>query len=149
MYILLPAIMAAAWLGNTVGFFTGRYMGPRLFNKEDSLFFKRKYLIKTKEFYDDYGSSMLIVGRFLPYIRTFAPIMAGAIQMSFRQFNLFNFIGAVLWVGSMVTFGFIIGKIFPGLQNHIDYIIYGFLLVTSSALVIGYLRTRRKKSVKE
>ena len=97
----------AAIAGNATGYYTGKYLGKRLFYKKDTFFFKQKHLETTKIFYKKYGGVSLIAGRFIWIVRTFVPILAGAIDMNFWKFNYYNVIGAVIWVGSLVTLGYL------------------------------------------
>ncbi len=145
LYVLLPCIMLAAFLGNTAGYLTGRYFGHRLFKKDDSLIFKKKYLERTRAFYEKRGNSMVLVARFLPIIRTFAPILAGAIDMPFKKFSLLNLAGAVLWVGLLIPVGYYLGSSHPGIIHYVHYFIIGFIVITAIPLVWAWLSGKGKK----
>lgn len=139
--VLLLSMAGAAILGNVVGYAFGRKVGPALFKREDSMIFKKKYVEVTRSFYERHGGKALIMGRFLPIIRTFAPILAGVIRVDFGKFMLFNFIGAVLWIGSLGSIGYFLGTRFPWVQDYLEYIVIGLIIVT----LIPVVRTWRKE----
>ena len=112
-------------------------------NRPDSLFFKKKYIETTREAFLKYGNGALIISRFLPIVRTFAPILAGLIHMNFRQFMLYNLIGGAIWVVTLVTAGYYLGERFPGIVDYVQYIILFFLGITTFTVVRGYLNARR------
>lgn len=113
MWVLLPLLFVAAVLGDNVGYWFGRKAGPPLFNREESLLFKRKNLLAAKDFYERHGGKTIILARFMPFIRTFAPIVAGAVEMEYRRFMFFNLIGGLLWAIGVTLAGFFLGSIFP------------------------------------
>jgi membrane-associated protein len=108
--ILLPLLAFAAILGDNVGYWFGNKTGPRIFNRENSRFFKKKNLIAAHEFYKKHGGKTIVLARFMPFIRTFAPIVAGAVDMEYRRFVFFNFFGGLFWVMLMTLVGFFLGK---------------------------------------
>jgi len=110
--ILLPLLAVAAILGDNVGYWFGNKAGPRIFNRENSRFFKRKNLIAAHEFYKKHGGKTIVLARFMPFIRTFAPIVAGAVDMEYRRFVFFNFFGGLLWAVGVTLVGFFIGTFF-------------------------------------
>lgn len=113
IWALVPLVFIAAVLGDNVGYWFGRKTGPPLFNRDESLFFKRKNLLAAKAFYETHGGKTVILARFMPFIRTFAPIVAGAVEMEYKKFILYNLAGGFLW-GIGVTFaGYFLGSIFP------------------------------------
>lgn len=132
---LLIGTMLAAIVGNFTGYGIGKYLGERLFKKEDSRFFKKSYLERTRTFYEKYGAGALILGRFLPVIRTFVPVFAGAVKLDFRRFVLYNIVGAILWVGTLVSLGYYFGNRFPKIADYAMYIIVGFILITTFPLI--------------
>jgi membrane-associated protein len=109
VYALVPLLTVAAICGNSVGYFIGRATGPRIFNRENSLFFNKKHAIRAHEFYEKYGRKTIVLAQFMPIIRTFAPVIAGVGGMKFRTFITFNIMGAVLWIWSMVAIGYFLG----------------------------------------
>jgi membrane-associated protein len=110
IWILLVILPVAAILGDNVGYWFGKRTGPYIFNRENSRFFKRKNLLAAKAFYDKHGGKTLVLARFMPFIRTFVPIVAGAVEMEYRRFFSFNFIGGMLWAVGMTLVGFALGK---------------------------------------
>jgi membrane-associated protein len=144
LWLLLLCIFSAAVLGSLTGYLTGYYFGGRLQNRPDSLFFKQKYIQNTREAFEKYGSSALIVARFLPIVRTFAPILAGLIHMRFQLFLLYNIIGGAVWVIVLVGGGFFFGERFPWIVDYVQWIIVFFLAVTTFTVVKGYLNARNE-----
>ncbi len=112
LFILLPLLAFAAILGDNVGYWFGNKAGPRIFNRENSRIFKRKNLLAAKAFYDRHGGKTIVLARFMPFIRTFAPIVAGAVDMQYRRFVFFNFFGGLLWAVGVTLVGYGIGKFF-------------------------------------
>jgi membrane-associated protein len=137
-------VMAAAILGDTVGYWIGAKSGPKLFTREQSLFFSKKHLLRTKEFYERHGGKTIIIARFLPFFRTFAPVVAGIGKMEYRRFLSFNVFGGIGWVFSMTMLGFILGKVFPGINKQIDKVIIVIILVSLLPGAISYLLNRKK-----
>lgn len=144
IYVLLGSISIAGVLGNLFGYIFGMKMGERLYKKEDSLLFKKKYIVTAELFFKKYGGLALIMGRFLPIIRTFAPIFAGIVRFDFRNYMLFNLAGGVLWVFSMLLAGFFLGTIFPSAKDNLEYIIIGIIVVTWIPVISTYLKERAK-----
>jgi membrane-associated protein len=138
------AVIAAAILGDTVGYWIGAKTGPKIFTREQSLFFSRKHLLRTKEFYERHGGKTIIIARFMPFVRTFAPVVAGVGQMSYRRFLGFNVIGAIGWVASMSLLGFTLGKIHPQITKEIDKLVIVIIFVSLIPGAIGYLKNRKK-----
>lgn len=138
---LLSSMAGAAVAGNITGYLFGRKVGPALFRREDSMIFKKRYLEITKSFYERHGGKALIMGRFLPIIRTFAPILAGVIKVDFGKFMLYNIIGAVLWIGSLGSIGYFLGSVYPWVQDYLEYIVIFLIVVT----LIPVVRTWRKE----
>ena len=152
IYILCLGIFAAGVLGNFTGYWFGWRTGPMLFKRKDSWLFKRKYVIMAEEFYHKYGGAALIIGRFVPIIRTFAPIFAGIVQMNFRKFVLFNLSGCAIWVMLLTLSGYFLGLEFPQIVHYIEYIVVGFISLTFMPILIALIRRRmatRKKNTIE
>ncbi|MEO5674884.1 MAG: VTT domain-containing protein [Chitinophagales bacterium] len=147
IFLLLLIVTAAAIAGNITGYFSGKMLGKRLFKRDDSFFFKKSHLTRAQDFYKKYAGSSIIAGRFLPIIRTFVPIVAGAIDMRFWKFNMFNIIGAFLWVWTFISLGYFLGKKVPNIMDHIEYIILGFFVVTTFVLVRGFYKMKKTKPV--
>jgi len=145
LLLLLGCVFGAAVVGSLIGYGTGYYFGAKLQNRPDSLFFKRKYIDDTRLAFEKYGTSALIVARFLPIVRTFAPILAGVIHMNFRFFMLYNVVGGAIWVTTLVGGGYFFGERFPGIVNYVHWIIIFFLAVTTFTVVRGYLNARKER----
>ncbi len=147
IFILLITVTIAAIIGNATGYYSGRILGKRLYVKKDSLFFKKKHLENAKEYYLKYGGVSLIISRFLPVIRTFVPIMAGTINMNVFKFNVFNVIGAILWIWTLIPLGYLAGKQIPNAALNIEYFIVGITVFVMSVTIIGFIK--HKKSGKK
>jgi membrane-associated protein len=117
IWILIPGIFICAALGDNVGYWFGNKVGPPIFNRPKSRLFNRKNLLKAKEFYDKHGAIAVTAARFVPFIRTFAPIVAGAVSMNYRTFIIYNLLGAVLWGIGMTTLGFLLGTWFGSVEG--------------------------------
>ena len=140
------AVMAAAIVGDTVGYWIGAKSGPRLFTREQSLLFSRKHLLRTQAFYERHGGKTIIMARFMPFIRTFAPVVAGIGKMNYRRFVSFNVVGGIAWTLSMTLLGFTLGKLYPPITKQIDKVIIVIIAVSLVPAAISYLVNRKKKS---
>ena len=145
VYTLVPALMAAAICGNSLGYFIGRTSGPRIFNRENSLFFNKKHAIRAHEFYARHGRKTIVLAQFMPVIRTFSPVIAGVGGMEFRTFISFNVIGAIVWVGSRVSIGYFLGSYIPGIDQHIEIVVVIVVFISLLPAIIGSYRSRRAK----
>jgi membrane-associated protein len=141
--ILILMLLVAAVSGTCVGYWFGLWTGDRLKDKKENLFYKRRYLDMTADFYRRYGLLAFVAGRFLPIVRTFVPILSGMIRIPFGQFFIFNVLGAASWIVTMVLLGHWLGNLFPNLINHVEYIIVGLVIVTAIPVIITYRRSRR------
>ena len=143
IYILIFGLIAAAVSGNFVGYWFGKKTGPVLYHRNDSFFFKKKYLRAAETYYKKQGAFALIMGRFIPIVRTFAPIIAGIVKLDYRKFAFYNITGAFLWISSLTLLGFFLGRSFEKeINDYLLYIIVGFILLTAIPLIITYLRRR-------
>lgn len=149
IYTLIISLIIAGILGNFVGYYFGKKTGPVLFRRDDSFFFKKKHVNAAKEFYNRYGGTAIVLGRFLPIIRTFVPIMAGVVNLDFRKFVIFNIVGCVAWILSMVLSGFFLGKAFPTLQNNLEYIVITIILISMIPVVFTYIKEHRRTKSEE
>ncbi|MEO6883827.1 MAG: VTT domain-containing protein [Bacteroidia bacterium] len=131
IFLLIFTLCLAAIIGNMTGFIFGYKAGEALFSKKDSLIFKQKYLQMTRDFYARHGGKTIIIGRFLPIVRTFAPILAGAIKIDFKKFFFYNVVGSVLWVFSLTLTGYFLGMKYPHAKNYLGTIVIAMILVTS------------------
>jgi membrane-associated protein len=138
-------MFGAAVAGSLFGYLFGRRVGKRLFHRPDSFIFKRKYLELTQSYYEKHGGKTLILGRFLPIIRTFAPIIAGVIKVPLGTFMVFNILGGALWICSLSFIGYYIGHKFPWIEGYLGYIILGFISITTMLLVRQYWQHKKEK----
>lgn len=145
---LLFSVMAAGILGNYTGYWFGYRTGPILFNRDDSLFFKRRYMIFAEEFYAKHGGMALVLGRFFPIIRTFAPIFAGVVRVDFKKFTLYNFAGSIAWVCTFILAGYFLGRKYPQIKDYLEYVVLGLIIITTIPLVIAFLKKRTTKPEK-
>jgi membrane-associated protein len=143
-WLLGATVACAAIAGNVTGYFTGKFIGHRQLLKKDTLFFKQRHLTHSLAYYEKYGGIALIAGRFLPVIRTFVPILAGAIGINFWKFSLYNVAGAVLWSGTLIPLGYFVGKKIPASVDNIEYYVLGITLVTMTIMVSGIIRHRKR-----
>lgn len=144
IYQLALCLFTAAFLGNYTGYLFGRYLGDSLMTRPDTLFFKKKYMENTQKIFTRYGGQALVVGRFLPIVRTFAPILAGVARLSHSTFLFYNFIGALLWVMLLTVSGYLLGNAYKDtILNYTPYIIIGFISFTSITVINSYLKVRR------
>ena len=142
--ILLICMFTAAVLGSLVGYIFGKYFGGIFENREDSWFFKKKHLETTRKYFEKYGSKTLIISRFLPIVRTFAPILAGLVKMSFPSFLINNVVGGAIWIVVLTGGGFLFGERFPGIVDYVQYIILFFLAITTFTVIKGYLNAKKE-----
>lgn len=143
-WILIPGVTIAAILGDNTGYWFGNKIGIKLFLRPNSRFFRHEHLERAKDFYDKYGSRAIFLARFIPIVRTFAPIVAGVVGMKYRVFITYNVLGAVIW-GAGVTFaGYYLGSRFPAVEHYLSYIILGIIGVTSIPIFIDIYRRMRE-----
>ena len=129
--VLLISMISAAILGDFTGYFKGKWLGQKLFNKHDARFFKRSYLEKSTLFYQKYGVWAFIIGRFLPVVRTMIPMLAGASNVPLIKFSYLNVLGAVIWIGLLTPLGYYLGAMYPKAINYSIYFLIGFVLLAS------------------
>ena len=144
IFWLIILLIISAVIGNIVVYWFGKKTGENLFQKKDTFLFKKKHLETTKLFYEKHGGKALILGRFLPIIRTFAPILAGVIKVDFKLFMIYNIAGASLWIISLTSIAFFLGIEFPQTENYIGYIVIGLIIITTIPVLITYLKNRKK-----
>lgn len=148
---MYSGILIAGILGNFTGYWFGYRTGPMLFKRKDSLLFKRKYVIMAEEFFQKYGGTALVIGRFVPIIRTFAPIFAGVVKLNFRKFVIYNVTGAFLWATLLTLTGYFLGVKFPEIINYVEYIIVALIVIAFLPIAIALLRRwlKNKKTNKQ
>jgi membrane-associated protein len=142
--LLLLCLIVAAILGSLVGYVFGRFFGDRLETRRDSLFFKKKNIETTRKYFEKYGSRTLIISRFLPIVRTFAPILAGLVRMPLGSFMTYNIVGGVVWIVGLTGGGYLFGDRFPWIVDYVQYIILFFLFITTFTVVKGYFSARKE-----
>lgn len=150
--VLIGLISVMGILGNMVGYWTGKKVGPAMYQWRDRLLFKKKYLHQAHDFYEKHGGLAVIGARFLPFIRTFAPIVAGIVQMDSKKFYFFNVVGSLAWVSSMILTGFylqkwIITQFGFDLKEHLEFIVLGIVFITTAPVIWKMMSNPTKKTV--
>lgn len=138
--ILLVGFFVAAVLGDSVGYSFGKRVGPKLFTKEDSFWFHKKNLAKAQHFYEEHGKKTIVIARFLPVVRTFAPIVAGIGNMEYKTFVVFNIIGGVLWAVGLTIAGYFLGNLIPNIDHYLLPIIIGIIVLSVAPTAIHILK---------
>ena len=141
--LVMALLVAAAILGDQCNYSIGRYFGPKVFQWEDSRFFNKRAFQQAHDFYEKYGGVTIIAARFLPFIRTFVPFVAGVAEMTRAKFTMFNVVGAVIWVVGIVTVGYLFGNI-PFVKTHLDKIIWAMIFVPGLLVLVGAWKARKK-----
>ena len=149
LVILGILISVTGVIGNYVGYWFGKKSGPFLFERKDSLLFKKKYLFQAKDFYDKHGGGAIVMARFLPIVRTFAPIVAGIVQMDQKKFSFYNVIGCIAWVFTMLFGGhylqqFVMKEFNFDLRDHLEVIVIGIVLITTAPVIIKVFFGKKK-----
>jgi membrane-associated protein len=142
--ILLAVLSTAAVLGNMLNYQIGRFLGPKVFHWENSRFFNKAALDKTHAYYEKHGGKTLIISRFLPLFRTFAPFVAGIGAMTYTRFSMFNLTGAIGWVGSLTLAGYWFGNL-PWVQKNLTLVIVGIIVISLVPLFVGWLQHRKQQ----
>jgi len=148
IYILIPLLFTGAVLGDSVGYWFGAKTGPPLFNRPSSLLFRRENLLKAKAFYDKHGGKTITLARFLPFIRTFAPIVAGAAGMCYRRFIFFNLLGGFLWAVGMTTLGYYLGRFFgtiEGVDRYFTLLVLAFFFIPGLPTLFHLWKDNRER----
>jgi membrane-associated protein len=143
---MLISLCLAAIIGDTVGYWVGNRFGRKLFDKKDSMLFKKEYLTRTEEFYAKYGNKTIVIARFVPIIRTFAPTVAGVAGMNYKKFFTYNILGGIGWVTSMLAGGYYLGRAIPNIEKKIHWIILIVIFVSFLPIVKEVLSNRKKTS---
>ena len=144
---LLPLLIAtavAAIVGDNTGYFIGKHLGPRLFRKEDSLIFQKAHIVRSEEFFKKYGSKTLLVSHFLPVIRTFTPLLAGAGKMPYQRFVVFDAIGDIVWAVGVTLVGYYFGSRIPNIDHYIMFVIGGVVILTIAPTLYHLIKRRLK-----
>jgi membrane-associated protein len=143
--LAIGLLTAAAILGNQSNYTIGRYFGPKVFQWENSRFFNKKAFVQAHEFYEKYGGITIVVARFMPFLRTFAPFVAGVAQMTRRKFTLYDVTGGSLWVGGITLAGYLFGNI-PWVKEHLDKIIWAMIILPGLVALFGAWKSRRRQA---
>jgi membrane-associated protein len=143
---VMALLLAAAVLGNQTNYTIGRYFGPKVFQWEQSRFFNKRAFEQAHDFYERYGGITIVIARFMPFVRTFAPFVAGVAQMTRRKFTFYDVTGGALWVGSLVVAGYLFGNI-PFVKQHLDKIIWAMIILPGLIALFGAWKARRKPAV--
>lgn len=138
------ALMAAAIAGDATGYWIGYRAGKAIYERPDSLFFRRKHLIAAHDFYQRHGGKTIVIARFMPIIRTFAPVVAGAAEMTYRRFAAYNVFGGILWVASMTLTGYFLGRTVPDVGEHLHILVAVVIFLSLLPGIIAYLRNRSR-----
>jgi membrane-associated protein len=146
VWLLGGILTVAAIVGDTVGYAVGTATGPRIFTREDSLLFNKAHLLRAQAFYEKHGGKTIIIARFMPIVRTFAPVVAGVGRMEYRAFLSYNVIGGVLWIWSMLLTGWVLARTVPGVAKHVEKIILLVVFLSVLPGIVAWLRERRNKA---
>ncbi|MEX6685980.1 VTT domain-containing protein [Danxiaibacter flavus] len=144
LFYWIILISVCGIIGNFVGYWFGRKSGPLLFERRDTLLFKRRHIEQAKEFYEKKGGTAIILARFLPIVRTFAPIVAGVVAMDRKKFLFYNVVGSIAWVGSMILAGYLLGEV-AWVKNNLEKIIIALILVTTAPVLLKMIFGGKKK----
>jgi membrane-associated protein len=148
IWLLVAELCLAAIFGDSVSYFIGRRLGPALFTRDDSFLFRKSHLTRTHAFYEKYGAKTIVIARFIPIIRTFAPVVAGVGEMNYRRFAIYNVAGGIAWVCSMLFTGFFLGRVIPNVDRQIHRIILVVIALSLLPMVIEIWKGRRELALK-
>ena len=143
---LVLALIPAAIVGNATGYFIGHRTGMALYQRPNSLLFRREHLTMTHDYYVKHGGKTIVLAQFIPILRTFAPVVAGVAEMGYRQFATYNVVGAILWVGSMTTAGYLLGNLVPNIEKRIHYVVAVVIAISLMPPAIAYLKRRSRRA---
>jgi len=140
---LILSLIPAAIIGNATGYFIGHRTGMALYQRPDSLLFRREHLTMTHDYYVRHGGKTIVLAQFIPILRTFAPVVAGVAEMGYREFATYNVVGAILWISSMTTAGYMLGNLVPNIEQRIHYVVAAVIAVSLLPAAIAWMRQRR------
>jgi membrane-associated protein len=143
VHLLVLVLAVAAILGDSVNYAVGRYLGPKVFDRPDSRWLRKEYLARTQRFYERYGGVTIIIARFVPIVRTFAPFLAGVAAMAYARFLAYNVVGGVMWIALLVYAGYFFGNI-PWVKDNLSFIVIAIVVVSLIPAAVTFLRERRK-----
>jgi membrane-associated protein len=144
IWVLSISCGVAAAIGPLVGYWYGAWAGPRLFNRDDSMWFHKKHLMRAHEFYERHGGKALVLARFMPIVRTFAPVVAGMAAMTYSRFVVYTVLGAVVWAVGVTWLGYFLGSLVPDAGKYLEYIVAAIVVVSIAPPIIHLLRERNK-----
>jgi membrane-associated protein len=144
IYILVPLIIVSAIVGDSVGYWFGGVVGPKIFTKDDSLFFSKQHVVRAKQFYEKYGPKAIVLARFVPIVRTFVPIVAGVAGMHYPTFLKYNILGGIGWGAGVTFLGFWLGKKIPSIDTYLLPIVIAIIVVSALPVVFEIVKERRK-----
>lgn len=145
MAILLPTLFIASILGYNFSYFMGERLRNFIMNSNDRYWFKKKHLDYTQAFFEKYGDKTLIIGRFVPIVRSFSPTMAGAVKMPFKKFSFDSILGGAIWTLGVTSLGFYLGKSMPGIEKHIHYVVLFIIIVSLVPSIYEYIKSKKNK----
>ena len=148
IWILIPLLSVAAIAGDSTGYAIGAYLGPRLCNREESWFFRKEHVARTQRFYNKYGAKTIVLARFVPIVRTFAPTLAGVGQMRSATFLAFNIAGGIGWVASMTLAGYWLGRLIPNIEQYLHWVIAAVILISFLPILREWQQARREKTMR-
>lgn len=144
-FLLVVLIITAAVAGNMVGYAFGKKVGPLLFKRKSGFFFRQEHLVAAHAFYLKHGKKTIVLSRFLPIVRTFAPIVAGIVKLDYRKFFIYSLVGAIFWVGTLVLLGYFLGKYVPGTKDYLGYIVIFLIVITSIPFVYNSIKKKLRR----
>jgi membrane-associated protein len=144
--VLVASLIMAGVLGNYTGYWFGYRAGPALFDKNNSLFFKKRYVALAEDLFAKHGAMALVLGRFFPIIRTFAPIFAGVVKVDLKKFTFYNFAGSIAWVSIFTLGGYFLGIKCPSLKNYLQYICLALAVITTVPLIVLFFKSKFEKA---
>ena len=145
--LLVVLIIIAAVAGNMAGYVFGKKMGPMLFTRKSGLLFRQEHLVSANEFYKKHGKKTIILSRFLPIVRTFAPIVAGIVKLDYYKFFIYSLVGAFFWVNALVLTGYFMGKYIPGIKDYLGYIVIFLIVITSIPFIYNSIKKKFGKPI--
>ncbi|MDQ5962277.1 MAG: rane-associated protein [Patescibacteria group bacterium] len=147
LYVLIPIVVISAVLGDSVGYWFGGFVGPKIFTKEDSLFFNKKHVVRAHEFYEKHGPKAIVLARFIPIVRTFVPIVAGVAKMQYSTFLKYNILGGIGWGVGVTVLGYWLGTKIPNIDTYLIPIVGAIIIISFLPIVFEFLKEKRKQTL--
>lgn len=142
---LILLLIPCAIIGDALGYYIGKKSGKKMYERPDSRFFKKEHLLKATEFYEKHGGKTIVLARFVPLIRTFAPVVAGIANMSYRSFAMYNILGGILWICSTTLLGYFLGSMIPNIEKYIHYVIVIVVFISLLPIIYEYIKSKKAK----